>query len=67
MGSMDTARVRANVELPDRLIRIAIGFVLLAAIALVPRYWFWLLLVASFPLASGLTGWCPLYAWLMRD
>ena len=64
---MERARVQANVELPDRVIRIAVGLAVLGAIALLPRYWFWLLLVASFPLASGLTGWCPFYAWLMRD
>lgn len=60
-------RPGTNVEWPERLVRIAVGLALLGAMALFPRYWPWLLLVLLFPLVSGLVGWCPFYAWLMRD
>ena len=59
--------MRANVDPLDRLIRIAVGMVLLAAVVLVPGSWRWLGLVGLLPLASGIAGWCPIYAWLMRD
>jgi len=60
-------RLATNVERPERLARMAVGVALLGAIVLFPRYWPWLLLLALFPLVSGMVGWCPFYAWLMRD
>jgi len=59
--------MRANVDPLDRLIRIAVGMVLLAAVVLVPASWRWFGLIGLLPLASGIAGWCPIYAWLMRD
>ena len=59
--------MRVNVDPLDRLIRIAVGMVLLAAVVLVPGSWRWLGLIGLLPLASGIAGWCPIYAWLMRD
>jgi len=59
--------MRVNVDPLDRLIRIAVGMVLLAAVVLVPASWRWLGLIGLLPLASGIAGWCPIYAWLMRD
>ena len=56
-----------NVDPLDRLIRIAVGMVLLAAVVLVEGNWRWLGLAGLLPLASGIAGWCPIYAWLMRD
>jgi hypothetical protein len=61
------SRLRTNVERPERLIRMAVGIALLTAIFLVPGGWGWLGLFGLFPLASGMAGWCPFYAWLMRD
>jgi len=59
--------MRVNVDPLDRLIRIAVGMVLLAAVVLVPGSWRWLCLIGLLPLAGGIAGWCPIYAWLMRD
>ena len=56
-----------NVDPLDRLIRIAVGMVLLAAMVLFEGNWRWLGLTGVLPLASGIAGWCPIYAWLMRD
>jgi hypothetical protein len=56
-----------NVDLPDRLLRIAAGTALLAVALLVPGNWRWIGLTGLLPLASGIAGWCPFYAWLMRD
>ena len=59
--------MRVNVDPLDRLIRIAVGMVLLATVVLLSGSWRWLGLIGLLPLASGLAGWCPIYAWLMRD
>ena len=59
--------MRVNVDPVDRLIRIAVGMVLLAAMVLFEGNWRWLGLTGVLPLASGIAGWCPIYAWLMRD
>jgi Protein of unknown function (DUF2892) len=56
-----------NVDPPDRLIRIMVGMVLLAAVVLVEGNRRWLGLIGLLPLASRNAGWCPIYAWLMRD
>ncbi|MBI3530807.1 MAG: DUF2892 domain-containing protein [Betaproteobacteria bacterium] len=56
-----------NVQTPDRLIRIAVGIALLGTVFFVSGNWRWAGLIGLVPLATGLVGWCPLYAWLMRD
>lgn len=56
-----------NMERPDRLMRIAAGLALLGVVLLVPGHWRWLGLIGVLPLATGLLGWCPLYALLARD
>ncbi|HYJ17585.1 MAG TPA: YgaP-like transmembrane domain [Burkholderiales bacterium] len=69
-GASTTRRNRGwpgNIELLDRIIRIAIGAGLLAAALVFSGAWRWLGLVGVLPLLSGLVGWCPVYAWLMRD
>ena len=57
----------ANVELTDRLIRTAVGIALLSVVILVSGNWRWAGLIGLVPLATGLVGWCPVYAWLSRD
>jgi O-antigen ligase len=54
--------MKSNVGGIDRMLRVALGVVLitLAATGTV-GVWGWLGLV---PLATGLLGWCPPYAWL---
>lgn len=56
-----------NVETPDRIVRIAVGAGLLALLFALSSDWRWLGIAGVLPLASGLAGWCPLYAWLARD
>ena len=56
-----------NVEPLDRLLRIAVGIALLAVAFFVSGNWRWIGLIGLLPLASGIAGWCPFYAWLMRD
>jgi hypothetical protein len=56
-----------NIERADRILRTVLGAALLAAVVLVPSGWRWLGLLGLLPLATGLAGWCPLYAWLARD
>ena len=57
----------SNIEPLERVIRIAIGVALLLAIVVLHNPWRWAGLVGLAPLATGLLGWCPLYAWLARD
>ncbi len=56
-----------NVEPVDRLVRIAVGIALLATTILLSTNWRWFGLIGLLPLASGIAGWCPFYAWLLRD
>jgi hypothetical protein len=56
-----------NVEAADRAVRIAAGLALLGAALLVASPWRWMGLLGLLPLATGIAGWCPLYAWLARD
>lgn len=56
-----------NIEPADRVLRVLIGSVLLAGVAIASSEWRWLGLVGSLPLLTGLTGYCPLYAWLSLD
>jgi hypothetical protein len=59
--------MRVNVEPLDRLVRIAVGVVLLATVFFVPGLWRWAGLIGLLPLLSGSIGWCPFYAWMTRD
>ncbi len=56
-----------NLEVPERLIRIAVGLALLGAVFVAPGIWRWAGLIGLVPLAAGMVGWCPIYAWLARD
>jgi len=56
-----------NVEPLDRFLRIVFGLALLAVAFFVFGNWRWIGLIGLLPLASGIAGWCPFYAWLMRD
>jgi len=57
----------ANTGRIDRSIRIALGIVLLSIVLLATGYWRWVGLLGVLPLASGLIGWCPFYAWFTQD
>jgi hypothetical protein len=56
-----------NVDPLDRFLRVVVGIALLAVAFLVSGYLRWIGLIGLLPLASGIAGWCPIYAWLMRD
>ena len=56
---------RANESRTDRLIRVALGIILLVLGwgGVVTGTWGWVLKIGGFiPLLTGLTGWCGLYA-----
>ena len=54
--------MKVNVGGIDRILRIVLGIVLIGlAVTNVVGWWGWLGVV---PLATGLIGWCPLYAML---
>ncbi|MBU2731735.1 DUF2892 domain-containing protein [Acidithiobacillus ferrooxidans] len=51
-----------NEGMPDRLIRVVVGIVVIALVFVGPKTpWGWLGLV---PLITGLVGWCPAYTLL---
>ncbi|MDD2747811.1 MAG: DUF2892 domain-containing protein [Acidithiobacillus ferrooxidans] len=51
-----------NENMPDRLIRVIVGIVVIALVFVGPKTpWGWLGLV---PLITGLVGWCPAYTLL---
>lgn len=56
-----------NMESPERLARIVAGLALLGVVLLAPGSWRWVGLIGVVPFATGLLGWCPLYALLARD
>jgi hypothetical protein len=54
--------MKANVGSFDRILRIAVGLVLLAAVALLEGNARWLGLTGFVPLLTGIFGYCPAYA-----
>jgi Protein of unknown function (DUF2892) len=56
-----------NLELWERVIRIGVGIALLSLIFILNSSWKWLSLVGLVPLATGVIGWCPVYAWYAQD
>jgi len=59
--------MNANVGTLDRSLRVAAGVVLLAIAALADHPLRWWGLIGIVPLATGLFGYCPLYALLGFD
>ena len=53
--------MKANVGSFDRILRIAVGLVLLAAVALLEGNARWLGLTGFVPLLTGIFGYCPAY------
>lgn len=52
-----------NEGMVDRAVRVIAGLALLAVFFLYPdASWRWFALIGIIPLATGLVGWCPLYA-----
>ena len=48
----------------DRILRLVIGVLILGLYGALEPPWRYLTLIGLIPLASGLTGFCPVYAWL---
>jgi hypothetical protein len=53
--------MKVNVGGIDKILRIAVGVVLVAVAALGMAPW-WIGLIGLVPLATGLLGWCPAYS-----
>lgn len=53
-----------NVGTADRVIRIILGLILLAAFFVLPGGWKFIGLIAVLPLATAAIGTCPLYSLL---
>ena len=54
--------MKRNVGITDRAIRIVAGFALLSFVFILEGNARWWGLVGLLPLATGLVGWCALYA-----
>jgi hypothetical protein len=54
--------MKRNVGITDRAIRIVAGFALLSLVLILEGNARWWGLVGLVPLATGLVGWCALYA-----
>ena len=54
--------MKRNVGTADRAVRVVVGLAILAALIYVEGPLRWLGLVGLVPLATGLFGYCPLYA-----
>lgn len=50
-----------NVGGPDRIMRIALGLIILSLFFFVPEQYRWWTLFGLVPLLTGLVGWCPAY------
>lgn len=53
--------MKINVGGIDKVLRIAVGVVLIAVAALGMAPW-WIGVIGVVPLATGLLGWCPAYS-----
>ena len=53
--------MKSNVGTADRVIRVVVGLVLLSLMFFLEGDTRWWGLVGLWPLATGLTSWCPLY------
>jgi hypothetical protein len=54
--------MQKNMRPGDRIFRIILGGVILGLYGALPAPWKYLTLFGLVPLASGITGFCPLYA-----
>ena len=53
--------MNSNVGSIDRVVRVALGFVLLSTVFLVGEGLWWWGAIGLVPLLTGLMGWCPIY------
>lgn len=54
--------MRVNTGPVDRIVRLVLGVVILGLYGALAPPWKYLTLLGLIPLATGLTGFCPLYA-----
>ena len=51
-----------NMKMPERLVRLIVGILLLGLFGAVAPPWNYLTLLGLLPLGTALTGYCPAYA-----
>ena len=56
--------MRVNEGLADRVIRVAVGLLILASFFVIEGNARWLSLIGFVPLLTGVAGYCPLYTLL---
>jgi len=56
--------MKANEGVADRVIRVAVGYLILSAFFLIDGDGRWFTLIGIVPLLTGLVGYCPLYSFL---
>jgi hypothetical protein len=64
------ASMNSNMGRGERMVRIALGVMLLSCVFILPGGAHWFGLVGLFPLITGLLGWCPFYVlldWVTLD
>jgi hypothetical protein len=54
--------MQVNVTVPDRVLRLVLGVLLLGLFGALESPWRYATLVGLIPLGTALTGFCPLYA-----
>ena len=55
-----------NMKMPERLLRIIFGILVLGLYGALPAPWRYLTMIGLIPLGTGLTGFCPAYHLLRR-
>lgn len=56
----------SNMRLPERVIRIILGVVLLGLYGALPAPWRYFTMIGLVAIATGVTGYCPAYHFLRR-
>lgn len=54
--------MHVNITRPDRLLRLALGVLLLGLFGALDSPWRYFTLIGLIPLGTALTGFCPIYA-----
>jgi hypothetical protein len=56
----------ANMKVPERVLRIVLGILVLGLYGALPAPWRYLTIIGIIPLGTGITGFCPAYHLLRR-
>lgn len=55
-----------NMRMLERVVRVVLGIMLLGLFGALPSPWRYLTMIGLVPIATGITGFCPLYHYLRR-